>query len=71
MQAYGGHTDLHEAVVGGQVVPYRISPSLVVAFEEGKERADFFQDLSRWKDKIKSRKHASSPYGPCVPPPCA
>lgn len=36
---------LHKAVVGGEVVPHRISPALVVSFEEREESADLLEDL--------------------------
>lgn len=36
---------LHKAVVGGEVVPHRISPSLVVSFEEWEQSADLLQNL--------------------------
>lgn len=36
---------LHKAVVRGEVVPHRISPSLVVSFEEREQSADLLQYL--------------------------
>lgn len=39
------HTYLHKAVIGGEVVSHRISPALVVSFEEWEEGADLLEDL--------------------------
>lgn len=38
---------LHEAVVGGEIVPHRVSPSLVVSFEEREQSADLLQNLGQ------------------------
>lgn len=40
-------TYLDKAVVGGEVVPHRISPSLVVSFEEREQSADLLQNLKQ------------------------
>lgn len=43
---------LDKAVVGGEVVPHRISPSLVVAFEEREESADLLQNLVADRENV-------------------
>lgn len=45
------HTYLHKAVIGGEVVSHRISPALVVSFEEWEQGADLLEDLEMKQDK--------------------